>query len=157
MTLTAWRLVQAGHAETAFSGEGGRLYGGRWNHRGVPVVYTAESISLAALVLLVHLEAYQLLVSDYFCIPVEFDNALCRRIDRSILPDDWASDPAPSSTRDIGTAWADNASSVVLSVPSVLVLLETNFLINPRHPDFRKLEIGAPQAFQYDPRLVTAN
>ena len=117
------------------------------------MVYTAGSISLAALEMLVHLEAYQLL-SVYVCIPVEFDDSLCRRIDLSDVPDDWTSDPAPPSTRDMGTDWARGAASVVLTVPSVLVPLETNFLINPLHPDFSKLAVGAPQPFQYDPRLI---
>lgn len=117
------------------------------------MVYTAESISLAALELLVHLETYQLL-NDYLCVPVEFDETQCRKIDPSDLPDEWASDPAPASTKDIGTAWAEDASSVVLAAPSVLVPQETNFLINPLHPDFGRLKVGAPQPFQYDPGLI---
>ena len=153
MRVTAWRIVQAGHADEAFSGEGARLYGGRWNRRGTRMVYTAGSISLAALEMLVHLDAYQLL-SAYVCIPVEFDDSMCLRIGPSDVPVDWTSDPAPASTQDIGTDWARDAASVVLAVPSVLVPPETNFLINPLYPDFGKLTIGVPQPFQYDPRLI---
>lgn len=153
MSLTAWRLVQAKQAEGAFSGEGARRYGGRWNHAGTPMVYTAGSISLAALEVLAHLEAYQVL-NTYVCIPVEFDEALYRTIDLSRVPDDWAADPAPSSTRDLGTDWIRSSGSAVLAVPSVLIPLERNYLINPLHPDFGKLRIGSPQPFRFDPRVI---
>lgn len=151
MTLKAWRIIQAHHAKSAFTGEGARRYGGRWNQRGTPMVYIAGSLSLAALEMLVHLEASEVL-NTYVCIPVSFSDSLCRKLDT--LPDNWADDPAPSSTKDIGTAWGHNADSVVLAVPSVLIPEETNYLINPLHPDFGKLQIDDPEPFQYDPRLI---
>lgn len=151
--LVAWQIVQARHADVAFTGEGARLYGGRWNHKGTMMVYTAGSVSLAALEMLAHLETHQLL-NDYVCLPISFDETLCYKLDLDNLPDDWRSDPAPASTRDIGTQWVRGLSSVVLAVPSALVPLEMNFLINPQHPDFDKLDMGDAQAFQYDPRLI---
>ena len=117
------------------------------------MIYTAGSLSLAALEMLVHLEAVQLL-NTYICIPVEFSDNLCVHLDPSSLPEDWATDPAPTSTRDIGTTWAQSVHSSVLSVPSALVPLEKNYLLNPLHPDFGKVNIGVPQKFQYDPRLI---
>ena len=153
MKLVAWRIVQSRHAQVAFDGEGARLYGGRWNHRGTPMVYTAGSVSLAALEMLAHLEAHQLL-NDYVCIPITFEEDFCRKLDLDSLPDDWRVDPTPSAAKDVGSQWARDLSSAVLAVPSALVPLEMNFLINPHHSDFSKLEIGDAQAFQYDPRLI---
>lgn len=103
MNITAWRIVQAKHVAKAFNGEGARLYGGRWNHQGTLVVYTAGTVSLATLEMLVHLETPQLL-DAYVCIPAEFDAALCRKIDAAGLSPDWRDHPASASTRGIGTS-----------------------------------------------------
>lgn len=117
------------------------------------MVYTAESLSLAALEILVNLNAAELLTL-YSSIPVSFDIELCKKIDIDRLPKDWASNPIQFSTRDLGTAWAHSLASVVLAVPSAVVPNETNFLINPLHPDSRKLIIGRAKKFQFDPRLL---
>lgn len=156
MTLTAWRLVQARFATEAFSGEGARLYGGRWNHRGFRMVYTAGTLSLAALELLVHLEAPKRMAA-YVQIPVQFEDTLCCTLERKALPPDWKAHPAPASTRDIGTEWLQTAVSAVLAVPSVIVPDETLFLLNPQHPDFPAIHIGSPAPFQVDPRLLRTN
>lgn len=137
----------------AFDGEGARRYGGRWNHKGTPVIYTAGSVSLAALEMLVHLEASQLL-NAYVCIPLTFDTTLCRRLDVASLSPNWRTYPASTSTRDLGAAWVQGAQSAILAVPSALVPTETNYLINPAHPDFSRLHIGSPEDFHFAPRLI---
>jgi len=129
------------------------MYPGRWNERGRPVVYTAGSLSLAAMEMLVHLDAPELL-ELYLCIPVEFDDSLCLRLSPEDLPADWAADPTPDSARRLGSAWLDKGESAVLAVPSAIVPLEYNFLMNPRHEDFSRLRIGAPDKFRFDPRLL---
>jgi RES domain-containing protein len=148
-------MVQSKYSGDAFTGEGARRYGGRWNHKGVPMVYTSGSVSLAALEMLVHIEEYKLL-ERYVCILLEFDDSLCAKIGLSKLPSDWRSVPAPYSTKEIGSEWIRQMSSVVLIVPSVVVPVEYNFLINPFHPDFNKVSIGKPQSFHFDPRLVNS-
>ena len=153
-TATAWRIVKAMRAPQAFTGEGARRAGGRWNYPGTPMVYAAGSLALAALEVLVHLEGPQLLHS-YVQIPVEFSQELCRRLDLDALPPDWAANPAPESTRSIGTEWCDSQESVVLAVPSVVVPDESVYLINPRHGGFPALQIGQPTSFRFDPRLIT--
>jgi len=153
VTITAWRIVQTRHAHTAFTGEGASLYPGRWNQRGTRMVYTAGSLSLAALEMLVHLEAPALL-DLYVSVPVTFDESICRRIDCAGLPPDWAFDPLPPSTQLIGTTWVQNGDSAVLAVPSAIVRMETNFLLNPAHPDFAHIQIGGASAFRFDPRLA---
>lgn len=153
MIVRSWRIVQAARAADAFSGEGARRYGGRWNHKGVPMVYTVGSVSLAALEMLVHLDSARLL-DRFLCIPVDFDDSLCRKIDPAALPADWDAHPPASATQDLGTDWVRSESSPVLAVPSVPVPLETNYLLNPAHSDFPKLRLGTPESFRYDPRLA---
>lgn len=153
MNLTGWRIIQSRRARSAFDGEGARLYGGRWNHKGTAIVYTASSMSLAALEMLVHLPTPEVL-KRYVTIPVEFDDALCSQLDPKRLPLKWRNNPAVTTTRDIGTDWVNRAASAVLVVPSAVVPAEWNFLLNPNHPDFAKIVIGAPQPFKYDPRLL---
>jgi RES domain-containing protein len=152
--MKAWRITKQGHARTAFSGEGARLYGGRWNSPGVPVVYVAESQSLAALEMLVHLDAPALLLEKYVFLEVDFDASLVIDLDRSSLPKNWQSDPVPEATQVIGDRWVLSGDSAVLRVPSVLVPEESNFLLNPRHSDFGKMGISRPQVFRFDPRLA---
>lgn len=153
MKITAWRIVQAKYLKSAFDGEGAGRFPGRWNHRGTPMVYTAGSLSLAMLEMLVNMDNAQILKA-FISIPVTFADDLCKRLTPRQLPPDWASFPIPSKTRDIGTSWAQSMASPVLAAPSAVVQIETNFLLNPLHPEFTKITIGGAQAFSYDPRLV---
>lgn len=149
----AWRIVKPYRVGDAFSGEGARIYGGRWNPIGTSMVYAAESKSLAALEILVHVDAADLL-DHYLCIQVHFDSRLVRTLDFSDLPDDWRNPLLPSSTQGMGRAWLEGELSAVLKVPSVLVPGESNYLINPKHRSFGKLKIGFPEPFEFDPRLL---
>lgn len=149
---TAWRIVKSLHRATAFDGESARSYGGRWNSAGTPVVYTSQSASLAALELLVHIQQSALLQS-YSSIPVSFGDRLVEALDPARLPARWRDYPAPAALQSIGDQWAAGRRSAVLRVPSAVVPIEFNFLLNPRHPDFAKIEIGAARAFRFDPRL----
>ena len=137
----AWRIVQAQVADRAFNGEGARRYGGRWNSKGVAVVYTSGSISLAILEVVVHIPAYDLL-EQYVFIPVEFDRKLVRTLKPKDLPENWNRDPSPQANKQIGDSWVQSNQSAVLEVPSAIVPTEKNYLINPAHPDFSKLNIG---------------
>lgn len=150
MKLQAWRIVKAKHAASAFSGEGARLYGGRWNSAGVSLVYTSATRALAALESMVHLNPPVLF--SYAIIPVEFDAALVEKI--PALPPGWNAMPAPPATRLLGDAWARESRSAVLEVPSVIIPSEPNYLLNPAHPDFKAVTIGAPEPFSFDPRLL---
>jgi len=154
LSIVAWRIVKRRLARAAFDGEGARRYGGRWNSKGVAVVYLAQSQSLAALEIFVHLDSPQLL-EHYVAIPVYIDSNMIVRIEASSLPKNWAAYPPPKSMRAIGDAWVAAATSAVLQVPSVIVPFEDNFLLNPHHPDFPKLQIGKPVSFKFDPRLTS--
>lgn len=150
--LGAWRIIKEKHAATAFSGEGAAKTGGRWNSRGVPVVYTSGAKSLAALEILVHLNPPVLF--KYVAIPIRFDDALLEILPAKSLPADWRDEPPPPSSQAVGDAWVREARSAVLALPSVLVSGEPNYLLNPAHPDFEKISISKPEPFAFDPRLL---
>lgn len=152
MTRTVWRITTARFAQTAFSGEGARLYGGRWNPKGWEVVYTAESQSLALLELMVQdgpLRAHYVLIPAN--LPADLPET---RIDVAQLPDDWRTIGARDVLQTIGQAWLRSMQSAVLSVPSAVLPAERNYLLNPRHPDFSYITVGEPQSLQTDTRLL---
>lgn len=152
MPLTVWRLVTRRFADTAFTGDGARLYGGRWNRKGIPMVYTAGSQSLAMLEMLVQDEPLR---ANYVMIPATLpDTLLIEHIDMARLPDDWRALPARESLQAMGTEWARLKNSAVLAVPSVVIPAETNYLLNPVHPAFAEIEIGIAQPFITDLRLI---
>jgi RES domain-containing protein len=151
--LTAWRIVREKYSATAFSGEGASKVGGRWNSRGVSMVYTSANKSLAALETLVHIEPT--LPFRYQAFQLEFAQALVERLAESVLPRDWQSEPPPMSTRFIGDRWVREARSAVLAVPSILIAEEWNYLLNPAHSDFKNINMGKPGHFAFDPRLLT--
>ncbi len=150
---TGWRIVKSRHTSTAFDGEGARLYGGRWNSPGTRMVYTSSTFSLAMLEILVNLQEARLL-SSYSLIFADFDDALVERLDRSVLPDGWRAYPAPSELQRIGDEWVRSQRNAVLEIPSVIVERESNYLLNPAHPDFSSVVIGEPEPFTFDERLL---
>ena len=149
---TVWRITTARFAATAFSGEGARLYGGRWNPKGHAVIYTAESQSLALLEMLVQDEPLR---ARYVLIPAQLPADLAvRHVKASALPANWRTLGSRDGLQAIGRAWLEERSSAVLAVPSAVVPAEHNYLLNPHHPDFARIVIGASQALDVDLRLL---
>jgi len=151
--FSVWRITSKKFTKAAFNGEGARLYGGRWNTPGTPLIYTAESKSLAILEILVHLESPDLL-QKFVLFEVKVEESFTTEIDPESLPSNWREDPPPGAAQSIGDDWARDARSAVLRIPSAIVPGEFNYLLNPRHPDFRKLKIGPPKSFFFDSRLA---
>ena len=150
---SAWRIVRAARVKSAFTGEGARLYGGRWNSRGTAVIYLSEHESLAALELLVHLTP--LLPDDrYLSFRLEWEDKLTERFPVKNLPSGWNAEPPDFQTMQIGDDWVRAGKSVALAVPSVLSASEMNFLLNPKHRDFKKIKISQPAEYRFDQRLV---
>ena len=152
MPIAAYRIVKTKWAASAFDGEGARRNGGRWNSVGTRMVYTAESRSLAALEVLVHLEGP---ARGYSLLCCEFPETFVELFPAEDLPSDWRSGPAPPALAALGDAWIASGSSVVLAVPSAIVDGERNYLLNPAHLDFARVIIHPPEPFPYDERLVT--
>jgi len=150
---SAWRIVRAARVNSAFTGEGARIYGGRWNSRGTAVIYVSEHESLAALELLVHLTP---LPPDdrYLSFRLEWDHKLTEHVPVKNLPLHWNAEPPDSQTMQIGDEWVRAGKSVALALPSVLSASEMNFLLNPRHPDFKKIKISHPVEYRFDSRLL---
>jgi len=138
--------------ELAFSGIGAKQNPGRWNNLNVSIVYTAETLSLAMLEMLVHLDRIMLRLS-YVYFEIKALEDLVLELPYSQLPIKWNTYPAPPGTKNRGDQWVASMSSVILKVPSVLNPLEHTFLINPHHDDFKKLIIDGPFAIPFDGRL----
>ncbi|MGB5986617.1 MAG: RES domain-containing protein [Desulfobacterales bacterium] len=118
---------------------------------GVRFVYTAASVALATLEVLVN-GVHPQQIDNYIRIPVDFPKSVLTTLDLESLSADWKSDPAADSTRTRGRRWAKAALSVVLCVPSVVVDDELSFLINPLHADFGRIHIGRPLPYAFDAR-----
>lgn len=191
-TITAWRIYKPRHAPTAFTGDGARLHGGRFNSKGTPLIYTAGSISLAALEILAHLQSSDILLK-YLIRGATFDDSLVTTLTPADLPPTWRTSPSPTVLQRIGDAWAKAANqpsqrtpsvgggerafgaaeqeapqkphratrsspqpprpTPVLQVPSALIESESNYLLNPAHPDFQRITLGPERPFTFDPRL----
>ena len=150
---SGWRIVRATRVATAFTGEGSRLYGGRWNSRGTPVVYLSEHESLAALEIFVHTMPLSP-TERYFSFRVDWDDKLTEYFPVKKLPGDWNAEPPTIGSMRIGDGWARDGRSAVLALPSSLSTSELNFLLNPAHPDFKKIKISQPIKYQFDPRWL---
>jgi len=150
--MRVWRISKAKYAHTAFSGEGARLFDARWNFAGSPMVYTSSSLALAAVEFFVHLDpsvSPTALVSVTAEIP---DDLAIERIKPAQLPRDWRRTDHPV-LQQLGTDWVKSQRSAALVVPSAAVEGEWNVLLNPAHPDFRKIDIREPRPFHYDERM----
>lgn len=151
--ITTWRIVKAKRAANAFDGEGARLFGGRWNSPGLTAAYTAGSAALATLEVLVHLEKSTVLPA-YVLIACSFDQSLVTSVDVETLPANWRSYPPPPELQMLGDQWLKERRSAVLKVPSTVIEGESNYLLNPHHPQFGSIRIGSPQLYQFDLRLL---
>ena len=150
--IHAWRLVREARARDAFTGEGARLYGGRWNPVGLRVTYLSESRSLAALEALVH-QTERLPTGRFLFFEIKFPEHLVKTLSPGDLEGNWRSFPPPRTTVTRGGEWLKASESPLLRVPSVLIPEESNYLFNPSHPDAHKIVIGSPRAFSFDPRF----
>lgn len=144
--------------ELDLSGAGAKASGGRWNSVGVPMVYTASSIALAALETIVHVGA-GLFPMNRYVIEIEIPDAEFAR--RKIaqpkdLPAAWDSNPASYKTAEYGDAWIRAGRELALAVPSVIVPLEKNFLLNPAYAGMSRVKAKNLGRYVYDPRTLGA-
>jgi len=134
------------------------LAGGRWNRPGTPMVYASATLSLAALEYMVNHPDISTIPADLIAIPADIPRtARIEAVGEAGLQSGWREYPAPDVLAELGTEWARQRRSPALAVPSAVVPQELNYLINPEHPDFRKIRIGKPTRFSLDPRLRKAN
>ena len=150
--IRAWRIVNARNAATAFSGDGSRRSGGRWNSRGYRAVYLADSLALATLEVMVHGVSYATL-QNYVCIVATIPKKIIQEVDLKSLPGNWREDLPLAEVRALGDRWLNEQKSAALKVPSAVIPVEFNYVLNPRHKDFRKIEIAEPLSLAFDKRL----
>jgi RES domain-containing protein len=155
--MQVWRIGADTPDYTAddLRGLGAKATGGRWNRAGLPVVYCAGSIALAALETLVHLGAGALPLNRYL-VRIDIPDAIWNRrhsLPLPAAPVGWDALPTGKVSLDVGDTWLNSLESAVLAVPSIVVPEEFNFLINPRHPDAAKLKATKLRKWQYDARL----
>jgi len=135
------------------SGEGARINGGRWNSEGRPAVYLASSRSLAILEVLVHLQP--LMIPNDFClVEVEVPDNSISQVFADDLPANWKDISPPAILKQIGNNFLENKKYLMLKVPSSIVPMEHNYLVNVLHPDMKKVKVLSKESFDFDSRLV---
>jgi RES domain-containing protein len=151
MKIRIWRVCPAETGECAYDGNGALKEAGRWHEEGTRIVYAAGSLALASLEFFVGLDARP--SGELVGVPAELPDELIEKLDQYTLPEGWMRTPPPSQARQIGTEWIASGRSAVLAVPSELVPHESNYLLNPVHPEFQNIRIFAPEPFSYDERM----
>jgi RES domain-containing protein len=148
--MFCYRIVKAAHASDPLSGEGARLFGGRWNPPGWRCVYAAESRALAVLEMLVHL-AGRARSLPFRLLTIEVPDELVSPM--PALPEDWDVMPAGRVSQLLGEAWLRMGETVGLRVPSVIIPEESNVLLNPQTPGFDRVEVVDRRDFALDLRV----
>jgi RES domain-containing protein len=152
--MRLWRLSRRVFAKEPLSGKGGLYASGRWHSAPRLVVYTSQSLALASLEVLVHVDfdlAPRGLVAMEIDVP---DDVIVAGLTPADLPRAWRRYPAPRSLQEFGNAWLGGLETAVLRVPSAVVPSEHNYLINPQHPDVQRIRVVAKIPFTFDPRLI---
>ena len=151
--IKLFRISTSEHIDD-ITGAGAKIYGGRWNHTGYPVVYTSGSRSLAALEFLVHVPM-ALAPENLSIVEINIqENVKRESIKESQLPSSWRDYPAPEQLVNIGTNWIKSKSSLLLDIPSAVVDKEVNTLINPLHPDMKHVNVAIVEKFSFDSRFL---
>jgi RES domain-containing protein len=150
--MIVYRLSR-GKFKNDLSGRGAELAGGRWNSKGVAMLYTSESIALCTVEIAVHMPL-GIVPLDYFLVRIEFpDDSLISILPSDTLPENWQTYPHSNITQEIGDNFILEEQYLVLKVPSATVQGNYNYLINPRHKDFKNVTVVETSAFEFDKRL----
>lgn len=158
MIRAIWRIAADAPDYTAddLTGEGARITGGRWNRKGAPALYAAESRALACLETFVHLKSASLPLNRYL-VRIDVPDAVWTRAERrpaGALPIGWDAKPHGKVSLDLGSDWLASAGSCLLIVPSAIVPEESTIVINPKHPDHARLTATKERLWLYDPRMT---
>lgn len=152
--MRVWRICRKPYVDNALDRIAGMYTSGRWHTKGNPIVYTASSASLAALEVLVHVDPLTA-PSDLRLLAIEVPDDLPTTVlESTMLPGDWSTVPAPPSLQTLGVSWLTSGGSAVLSVPSAVITVERNFLLNPRHPEAQRIRIISEEASSFITRLL---
>jgi len=148
-----YRVLRKKYARSPFDGEGAYRYGGRWSSPGIRLSYTSEHQSLALLEYFVHLDKDDPPADLVLAVAEVPDEMTGERVEVGQLPANWRDPAAPPELTRIGDEFVRKGENCLLVVPSVLAPDENNCLINPEHPEFRRIVLGQPEPLTYDPRM----
>jgi RES domain-containing protein len=152
--MRVWRICRKPYVDTALDGIGGMYTSGRWHTKGNPIVYTASSAALAALEVLVHVDPLTA-PADLRLLAIELPDDLTTEVIEPVtLPASWHSVPAPAELQALGSSWLTSGRTAALNVPSAVITVERNYLLNPRHPELQRVRILSDEAFSFDTRLL---
>lgn len=151
--MIVYRVGKTKHAND-LSGEGAKINGGRWNHKGVPCVYTSESRALSLLEYTVNVNIEEI-PRPLSITTIEIPDSQILILQKALLPGDWKEIPAPSSTKDFGTRLLNTSDKPVIKIPSTILEEEFNCILNPLHKQisFKIIEI---KDLVYDVRIKNA-
>ncbi len=150
--MIVFRLGSAKHSND-LSGKGAELVGGRWNNKGVAMLYTSSSIALGVTEVAVH-TPLGIVPLDYSLTQIEIpDSIAIYELPQSQYPKDWKAFPHPLSTKLKGDKFILDTNFLVIKVSSAVVAGDFNYLINPNHKDASKIKIVDVSAFEFDERL----
>jgi RES domain-containing protein len=150
VSVTVWRICHRKHVRSVFSGIGAFQRGGRWNRkRRHRVVYTSDSLALATLEMLAGIEDPEQ-IDEWLVASAVIPRSFIRECSPSSLPPNWRNHPYPVETQTVGDEWIVSQSSAVLRVPTTVIDHGFNYLLNPAHPDFGKIEFGSPAPARFD-------
>ena len=148
-----YRVLRKKYAGTPFDGEGAYRYGGRWSSPGTRLSYASEHQSLAMLEYFVHLDKDDPPGDLVLAVAQVPDDLTREKVAAGHLPASWREPAAPSELARFGDEFAQRGEHCLLLVPSVLAPNENNCLINPAHPDYRKIVVREVEPLSYDPRM----
>ncbi|MDB6127047.1 MAG: hypothetical protein JWM35_943 [Verrucomicrobia bacterium] len=149
---SAWRIDKDKRAASSFDGSGAAKEGGRWNSAGVRVVYCSRTLAMAMTEKYVHLPKPVPTALKFISFEIDFGDLAVDSASK--LPSDWAAFPPSASSQKVGDAWVAAGRTAILAVPSAIIPKETNYLLNPQHPDFRKIRISKPEPFVFEDRIT---
>jgi RES domain-containing protein len=150
--MILFRIVKCDYAND-LSGTGARLYGGRWNSEGKPAIYLASSRSLAVLEVLVHLPPL-MIPNNYCLVEIEVPDDSITQLSPDDLPANWRDISPPLALKQTGDEFLKKQEHLLMKLPSSIVPMEYNYLLNPLHQDIRKVKISGKNPFNFDGRLV---
>lgn len=148
-----YRILRKPYAKKPLDGEGAYRFGGRWSSIGTRLAYTAEHLSLAMIEYFIHIDADDP-PKDLVAVTAEVPDSISRTsISAKQLPANWRQSPSPPELGGIGDRFVRNGRAAILIVPSALAPAESNWLINPKHPEFSRIRVHSAEAFEYDSRF----
>ena len=151
MIMIVYRITGKKYADD-LTGLGAAMCGGRWNKKGIPVLYTGENKEIALLEMIVHTPP--MLVPKLVILSIEIPDDSITSLTITDLPDNWATYPAPSILSEIGEQWVEEGNTIALKVPSCIVDSASNYILNCRHVNYNRVKLLDKQDFRFDSRLV---